>query len=234
MDTETVPTKGKNPLAIVLIIVLALVVLIGIAVAVVYLYNSRYKNQNNDQATESTTITPILEDISTWTVYTKAGEYSIKVPPILISPGNQTELGETNSFSSSGDYGVDARGNEAAPQDPSLLSTIWSEANSQNYTAKTAVEAQKANIVSFPTNNLQTTKENAVTINNNAGYQGVWSYTDQNTQLSHVYAVVATVKNNKVYYISLTVSGSTLAIAQKGWADNSYIFDKMISAFIFL
>jgi hypothetical protein len=234
MEEENVPKRGIGLGGVISIIIIVIIVLTGIAIAAIYLYNSKYKNKSSDESAESTTVTPVLEDETTWTVYTKAGDYSVKVPPILISPGNQTELMETNSFSRSGDPGVGENGNEPATLDPDLYSTIWSAQNTQNLTAKQAVEEEKANIISFPTNSLQTTKENAVTINNNAGYQGVWSYTDQNTQLSHVYAVAATVKSGKVYYISLTISSKTSAGALQGWNQYSYLFDKMISAFIFL
>lgn len=231
---ENVPKRGMGALAVILIIIIAILVLAGIAVGAIWLYNNKYKNHNNSQSSESATGTPVLEDDSTWTVYTKSEEYSIKVPPILISPGNQTNLGNTNSFSRSGDTGVDENGNPPANYDPDLSSIIWEQTNSENQTAKQAVEAEKANIVRFPTNSLQTIKEVAITVNNNPGYEGVWAYTDQNTQLSHVYAVAATVKNDKIFYISFTVSSQTSAGALQGWTDYSYLFDKMISAFIFL
>ena len=231
MKEVNMPKRGMGVGAVILIIIIALLVLAGIAVAAIYLYNNKYKNQASEEAAESTTNTPVLEDESTWTVYTRTEEYSIKVPPILISPGNQTDLGETNSFSRSGDPGVDENGNEAMTYDPDLLSVIWQTANTENFTAKQAVEEEKANIESFQGNSVQVVKEASVTIDNNPGYEGVWAYVDQNTQFSHVYAVATTVKNGNVYYISLTVSSQTAAGALQGWTDYSYIFNKMISAF---
>ena len=228
------PKRGMGLGGVILIIIIVIIVLTGIAIAAIYLYNSKYKNQSSSEEPEDTTITPILEDESTWTKYTRAGEYSIQMPPILIRPGNDTNLEEESSFSRSGDPGVDENGSEPATLDPDLYSTIWSAQNTQNLTAEQAVEEEKANIISFPTNSLQTIKEGAITISGNQGYQGVWSYTDQNTQLSHVYAVAATAKSGKVYYISFTISSKTSAGALRGWNQYSYLFDKMISAFIFL
>lgn len=232
---ENMQRRGMGVGAVILIIIIAILVLVGIAIGAIWLYNNKYKKQDDSQLSQSATQTPVLEDESTWTVYTKNGEYSVKVPPILISPGNQTELGETNSFSRSGDTGTDENGNIPAGYDPDLSSMIWETANTENFTAKQAVEEEKSNILAFGGNSsLQVIKEGVITIDNNPGYQGVWSYSDQNSGLSHVYAVAATVKNGNVYYITFTVTGSTAAKALQGWTDYSYIFDKMISAFIFL
>jgi len=235
MEGENLPVKKTNPLVVVLIIIIIVLVLAGVVVAGIYFYNKKYKSQKSDQSSATTQKSePNLADVSTWTTYTKAGDYSIKMPPNLIRPGNDTALEEMTSFSDSGDYGVDSRGNEPPQEDISLSSTIWSESNSQNFTAKQAVEYEKSNIQLFPSSNFSVIEESALDISGTPAYKGVWSYSDKNTGLTHYYAIVCAVKNGKVYKITFTVSGNTAENAASGWSQYSYLFDKMISAFIFL
>lgn len=234
MYSNEATKKPKNLLMPLLIILVVVLLLAGIFVAIIYIYNTKNQKQGTSKTQDASNTAPVLEDETSWVTYTRAGLYSVKVPPILIRPGNQTGLEERSGFSLSGDLETDANGNTTANYDPNLFSTIWEEPNSNGETAKQAVEAEKANIVSFSTNNPQTIKETAVSFNGNPGYEGVWAYSDQNSQLSYVYAVAASIKNNKLFFISLTVSSQTLAGAQQGWSQYSYLFDKMISSFIFL
>ena len=85
-----------------------------------------------------------------------------------------------------------------------------------------------------PIKDFKIESEEDITINTEPGKKIVMSYTDLQTQLSHVSGFACAIKNNKIWEINFVASAQSPAAAKTAWDEDSYLFDKMISTFIFL
>lgn len=223
LDNQAIPTKKSFPLWLIIIIVL---VLVGVLAALGWWL---YKNQSEKKTTQSSTSgTDTNASIAEWQTYKSESQgFSIAIPPTW----KQTESGVEGraSFSS-----ADAPEGDAPPTFPVTYANIWTEPNSGNLTLQGVADEEKNLIQTSPIKDYALVSEESVDINGIAGRKIVMSYTDLQTQLSHVSGFACAIKNNKIWKINFIASAKDATTAMATWKESSYLFDKMISAFIFL
>lgn len=188
-----------------------------------------YKNKSEKQSA-STSTSGGDTNVSTagWQTYKSTGQgFSILIPPNW----KQTESGAEGraSFSSS-----DAPEGDMPPTLPVTYANIWSESNSENLTLQGVANEFKNSIKQWPIKDYKIESEQDITILTEPGKKIVLSYSDLQTQLSHISGLAFAIKNNKIFKINFIATAQDAASAKKTWDENSYLFDKMISAFIFL
>lgn len=211
---------------------LAILIILLIAGAITA-FGLWYKNRkSNESTTSSTTSNSESRDKSAsttdWQTYKSTSQgFSIIIPPTW----KQTESGVEGriSFSRS-----DVPEGDAPATTPTTFANIWSEANSNNQTIDAAANEIKSLIQNSPIKNFKLVSEENININGVAGKKIVMSYTDNQTGLSHVSGFACAINNGKIWKINFIVSAQSLTEAQTVWNQDSYLFDKMISAFIFL
>ena len=221
MDESDLTEKKSFPVWLIIVVVVILLSALGA------LGWWLYKNQSQNSASTSS-VGDQNAATGGWQTYKSASQgFSIIIPPNW----KQTESGVEGrvSFSSG-----DAPEGDAPPTYPVTFANIWSEANSENLTAQGVIDALKSNIQKSAVKDFKIELEEDVTINGVQGRKIVMSDSDLQTQLSHVSGFACAVKNGKVYNINFVATAKDAAAAKKTWNENSYLFDKMISAFIFL
>lgn len=224
-EEQLVPEKKSFPVWLVIIII---VILIGTLGALGWWL---YKNQGQKEATTTpatTTGSDTNASIAGWQTYKSTSQgFSMAIPP----DWKQTEAGTESrvSFSSS-----NAPEGDAPPTYPVTFANIWYETNSSNSTLQSVIDELKDMIQKSPIKDYKLESETDIDINGTAGKKIVMSYTDLQTQLSHVSGFACAIKNNKIWEINFIASAQSAAAAKTAWDQNSYLFDKMISAFIFL
>ena len=224
---EELPTETSKKSFPVWLIVIIVIILVGILTALGWWL---YKNQSAKQNASTSTTTGQDTNASTagWQVYKSESQgFSILIPPTW----KQTESGTESrvSFSSS-----DAPEGDAPPTYPVTFANIWYETNSSNSTLQGIIDELKDMVQKSPIKDFKIESEADIQINGIAGKKIVMSYTDLQTQLSHVSGFACAIKNNKIWEINFIASAQSAAAAKTAWDQNSYLFDKMIGAFIFL
>lgn len=217
-------SKKSFPVWLIILIIILLLGVLGI------LGWWLYKNQSKNQKSQTSTTSGQDINISTagWQTYkSESRGFSILIPPNW----KQTDSGAEGraSFSSS-----DAPEGDMPPTYPVTFANIWSETNTTNLTLQSAVDEVKNLIQSSPVEDFKLISEESVDINGVSGRKIVMSYTDLQTQLSHVSGFACAIKDNKIWKINFIATAPDAATAKTTWDQNSYLFDKMISAFIFL
>lgn len=207
------------------LIVLIVIVLAGILTALGWWL---IKNQSEQKTASTTTGSDTNVAPADWQAYkSESMGFSIAIPP----DWKQTESGAEGRVSFST---ADAPEGDMPPTYPVTFANIWSEPNSENLTLDSAALEIKYLIESSPVKDYKLISEESININGIAGRKIVMSYTDLQTQLSHVSGFACAIKNDKIWKINFIASAPDAAAAQAAWDQNSYLFDKMISAFIFL
>ncbi|TSC93110.1 MAG: hypothetical protein Athens101428_737 [Candidatus Berkelbacteria bacterium Athens1014_28] len=223
---EEIPTESKRVFPVWLIIIIVLVLVGALTALGWWLYKNQSKNENSQTATTTGQDTNI--STSGWQTYKSESQgFSIPIPPTW----KQTESGVEGraSFST-----ADAPEGDMPPTSPVTFANIWSEPNSENLTLQGIIDELKNSIQKWPIKEFKVESEEDITVQTEAGKKVVLSYTDLQTQLSHVSGFACTIKNGKIYKINFIASAQDAATAMATWRENSYLFDKMISAFIFL
>lgn len=222
---EDIKEVSKKSFPIWLIIILIIILLGALAVLGWWLYKQS-KNQN--ASTPATSGQDTNSATAGWQTYKSTSQgFSILIPPTW----KQTESGTESrvSFSSS-----DAPEGDAPPTYPVTFANIWYETNFSNSTLQGIIDELKDMVQKSPIKDFKVESEADIQINGIAGKKIVMSFTDLQTQLSHVSGFACAIKNNKIWKINFIASAQSPSAAKTAWDQNSYLFDKMISAFIFL
>jgi len=208
------------------LIILIAIILAGILTALGWwLYKNQTKKETASTGTSGadTNVAP-----ADWQTYKSENlGFSIAIPPSW----QQTESGAEGRVSFST---TNTPEGDTPPTYPVLFANIWTEPNTNNLTLQQVADEEKNLIQTSPVKDSKIVSESDININGVAGKKIVMSYTDLQTQLSHVSGFACALKNNKIWKINFIASAQSPAAAQTAWNENSYLFDKMISAFIFL
>ncbi len=216
---------SKRSFPVWLIIIIAVLLLGGLSVLGWWLYKqSKSKNTSTPATSGQDTNTSTAD----WQTYKSTNQgFSILIPPTW----KQTESGVEGraSFSS-----ADAPEGDAPPAYPVTHANIWTEPNSSNLSLQGVIDEQKNLYQSSAIKDFKLISEENVDINGVAGKKIVMSFTDLQTGLSHISGFACATKDAKIWKINFIASAQSPVVAQTVWDENSYLFDKMISAFIFL
>jgi len=205
---EEMPIETNKRSFPVWLIVIIVVILVGILTALGWWL---YKNQSTKQNTPTSTTTGQDTNASTagWQAYKSESQgFSILIPPNW----KQTESGVEGraSFST-----ADAPEGDMPLTLPMTFANIWSEPNSENLTLEGAADKFKNSIKQWPIKDYKVESEQDITVLTEPGKKIVLSYSDLQTQLSHVSGLAFTIKNGKIFNINFIATAQDTVSAKK-------------------
>lgn len=218
---EQIPTKPRYTIWLIIGVIIAVC---AVAALAYYLYNQKISVDKTDKTSENNSGSNI-----TWRDYSNSRfGFKTEIPSNLEEfPSDSLERVSFSENSESSDNSG-AEGYQKAI----TFAEIWYENSTQ--LPKDAIESEKANVQQFAIKNFTVLSDENITIDGQAGVKSVWSYSDLQTGAFTISGHAYTSKSGKLWKITFLASGSNQTEVEKIWQDYSYIFDKMISAFIFM